>query len=197
MSTFIDFTAGQVFTAGHADTLMRQSVMRFDSESDRNTALSGYLEEGMLCYTTDANTIWLYNGTEWVKWFTEWSSYTPTWTNLTPGNATVNAQYRYQGGDLRQRGRLTWGSTTSGTGSAISQDLENSETSDTASGYGSGIYLDSGTRNYPLAIGLLGGFTAFAFYYSTTTGTGELTSTSPATMATGDIITLDITVPLA
>lgn len=63
---FLDFTAGQVLTADQVDNfLMRQTVMVFDDSTDRDTALSAVLAEGMIAYLKDTNEIVKYNGASW------------------------------------------------------------------------------------------------------------------------------------
>jgi len=66
------FTSGSVLTADQVNTfLMDQSIMRFSSTTARDDAFGGAgeptLAEGMFAYTTDTNTLWLYNGSEWVN----------------------------------------------------------------------------------------------------------------------------------
>lgn len=66
------FTSGSVLTADQVNTfLMDQSIMRFASTTARNDAFGGAgeptLAEGMFAYTTDTNTLWLYNGSNWVN----------------------------------------------------------------------------------------------------------------------------------
>jgi len=66
------FTSGSVLTADQVNTfLMDQSIMRFASTTARDDAFGGAgeptLAEGMFAYTTDTNTLWLYNGSEWVN----------------------------------------------------------------------------------------------------------------------------------
>jgi hypothetical protein len=50
---------------------MDQSIMRFTSTTTRDAAFGGAgeatLAEGMFAYTTDTNTLWLYNGSSWVN----------------------------------------------------------------------------------------------------------------------------------
>jgi hypothetical protein len=47
--------------------LMDQAVMRFDDASDRTTALSGVLSEGMVSYLDDTNKIEYYDGSAWEE----------------------------------------------------------------------------------------------------------------------------------
>lgn len=63
---FIDFTTGQVLTADQVDLIMRQSVMVFDTESERDTELTSVLAEGMVAYTKDTKIIRKYNGSNWA-----------------------------------------------------------------------------------------------------------------------------------
>ena len=65
------FTSGSVLTADQVNTyLMDQAIMKFASTSARDAAFGGAgeptLSEGMFAYTTDTNTLWLYNGSSWV-----------------------------------------------------------------------------------------------------------------------------------
>ena len=66
------FTSGSVLTASDVNTyLMDQTIMRFTSTTTRDAAFGGAgeatLAEGMFAYTTDTNTLWLYNGSSWVN----------------------------------------------------------------------------------------------------------------------------------
>jgi hypothetical protein len=66
------FTSGSVLTADQVNTyLMDQAIMKFASTSARDAAFGGagepVLAEGMFAYTTDTNTLWLYNGSSWVN----------------------------------------------------------------------------------------------------------------------------------
>lgn len=179
------------------DYLQKQAIMRFATTSARDTALSGQLREGMYAYVDAAPTgLYLYTGSEWRPYLTEWNSYTPSWTNLTKGSATETASYRYVGGDMRIRGKITLAADSSGNGSAVYQTIPNSETSDATGASGSGAFNDSGTGIYPLVVDIAGSATQINFFHSATSGYGTLTSSSPATWANGDIIRWDITIPL-
>lgn len=193
---FKDFTAATALSADVDNYLMRQSVMRFASTAARDSALSGNLEEGMHCVCLDTDSEFYYDGSNWLKWRTPWTAYTPAWTHLTIGNAVVNAAYRYEWGDLWVRGHATLGTTTSGDGSSILQTIPNSETSDASIGsYGSGAYNDgSGPRIYPLVVGVAPGDTAIQFFHSETSGV--FTSASPVTIASTDVLTWTIKIPL-
>lgn len=49
--------------------------------------------------------------------YSAWISYTPTLTNITIGNGTLIGQFRREGTTIHYRIKLTWGSTTSSSGS--------------------------------------------------------------------------------
>jgi hypothetical protein len=62
------FNTGDVLTAAQVNTyLMEQTVMRFATTTARDTALSGVLAEGMLCYVDADNNIYKYTGSAWVN----------------------------------------------------------------------------------------------------------------------------------
>lgn len=63
---FLDFTAGEVLTDAAMDTTFRQTIMLFDTEADRDTALSAVLAEGLVSYTKDNKRIKKYNGSAWI-----------------------------------------------------------------------------------------------------------------------------------
>jgi hypothetical protein len=65
------FTSGSVLSASDVNTyLMDQTIMTFASTTARDDSFGGAgeatLAEGMFAYTTDTNTLWLYNGSSWV-----------------------------------------------------------------------------------------------------------------------------------
>jgi hypothetical protein len=62
------FNTGDVLTAAQVNTyLMEQSIMRFATTAARNTALSGVLAEGMVCYIDADNNLYKYTGSSWVN----------------------------------------------------------------------------------------------------------------------------------
>lgn len=63
-----DFTVGQVLTSAEVDDfLMRQAVMVFDNSTQRGTALSAVLSEGMVTYLKDVKRLEQYDGTAWTN----------------------------------------------------------------------------------------------------------------------------------
>jgi hypothetical protein len=77
-----------------------------------------------------------------------WTAFTPTWTNLTVGNATQTWVYCQLGKLVFVRGILTWGSTTSATGSATAMSLPVNLESTLFRGLGEATFVDSGTQTY-------------------------------------------------
>ena len=62
------FNTGDVLTAAQVNTyLQEQAVMRFATTTARDTALSGVLAEGMICYIDADNNIYKYTGSAWVN----------------------------------------------------------------------------------------------------------------------------------
>jgi microcystin-dependent protein len=60
-----DFQAAQVLPAQDVDAyLMNQSVIVFDSATQRNATLTTPIE-GMVTYLKDSNSVWVYDGTQW------------------------------------------------------------------------------------------------------------------------------------
>jgi len=112
---FKDFASGAILTAGDVDNyLMRQTVMTFADASARDTALSAVLDEGMVAYLEDTDTVTVYDGSAWnTIGGGSATAFTPSWTNLTPGNATESWYYVQIGDFVHVYGDTTFGSTTS------------------------------------------------------------------------------------
>lgn len=120
-------------------------------------------------------------------------SWTPTWTNLTIGNATVDAKFSLSGKVLFFRLKLTWGNSTSstGTGNRFSLPVNMASAYNDNDMIGIGTSLDVGSAAYitwarwgtsstlDALIGSAGG---------TFVGQNNVTSTAPFTWATGDIL---------
>lgn len=63
-----DWTAGDTVTAANIMTYhMKQAVMVFTDEDDRDSQLSGSLEEGMVAYIGGPHFV-QYDGSSWVTW---------------------------------------------------------------------------------------------------------------------------------
>jgi len=185
---FKDFVAGDVLTADQVDQyLMQQCTMRFATTTARDTALSGTVAEGMVCYTDDTNSLWVYNGSAWIRTDTGWTSFTPSWPIITVGNGTNVGRYRYVAGDLHVKVHLTWGSTTSQSGGATRVTIPDSQT--TAGMKSVGIWWAVGGGTYYDGSGNSAvGQTDFYF--------NNVTATAPFTWTTGDELIGDFVITL-
>ena len=106
----------EVLTSSDVDNyLMRQTVMTFATAAARDAALSGVLDEGMLCYLEDAPNRFTYDdGSAWQIMLSEWSTWSPSYSNLSVGNGTASAIYAYTGmKTVTAHWYLTLGSTSS------------------------------------------------------------------------------------
>jgi hypothetical protein len=128
------FVQGNILNASEVNTyLMDQAVMVFTSTTARDTALpAGTRSEGMVCYISNEDSIYVYNGTAWFViatavgsgpgYFGAWTGYTPTFTNITLGSSTSAFTYVQIGKTVHVRGRLSFGAGSSVTG-AVSISL--------------------------------------------------------------------------
>ena len=193
-----NFATGAVLTEGDLDGLMRQTIMPFDTTGDRDSDLTGILQEGMFAYINDDDAVYYYNGTAWIPYSTQWTSYTPSWTNLTPNSATVSAEYRYLQGDLRVTGKIVFAADTAVSG-VIYQTIPDGQTASSVWKGGTGILdddSDSSAAGFEGAIiGITPGGTTFAWVPCKSGGTAG--TTTPWTWATDDQITWDFTVAVA
>jgi hypothetical protein len=115
--TFIDFTDGNIFDEAAADVLMRQSNIHLPTTADITSQLgSGIRTLGMTAWADDVETMYMWNGTNWIPWAsTEKTSsvgFTAGGTNVTFGNATVSQKWRYSGGMVKWNYQFTVGSTS-------------------------------------------------------------------------------------
>lgn len=67
-SGYRTFVSGETLSAANLmGYLMDQAVMVFASTTARDIAVASPTE-GMVCYTTDTNRFWFYNGSAWANW---------------------------------------------------------------------------------------------------------------------------------
>jgi len=127
------------------------------------------------------------NMTQLAPLFAAWTAYTPVWTNLTVGNATNTGRYSQVGKWVVYQGQITWGSTTSATGSntTVSLPVTAKNTSEIVF-VGSTIINDTGTR-FSGGSCYQASATTMIFVHSLT-GAGVVNGTSPQTWATGDLL---------
>lgn len=192
-----DFTAGMVLTAADLeDYCQNQTTMRFASASARDTALSAVLTEGLRAYLIDTNSECIYSGAAWSTIGPVHGgevAYSPTLTNLTIGNGAVVANYRRFGRDIRTSGRITFGTTTTmGTGPRITLPVAPANELEIESEAGV-KFFDSSTGSYNGRIGgellyVSGSTVEFVGRSYASAPVTQVTSTSPLTWATSDVI---------
>lgn len=133
----------------------------------------------------------------------DWVSFTASWINLTVGNGTSSAEYLYAPGELRVRATFTFGSTSAITG-ALGLTLPNSEAirasaRESFRTFGVASLRDTGTATHLGVVQYLGS-SSVAINRSVVSGANltasTVTSTTPFTWTTGDIVLVDFTVPL-
>ena len=124
-----------------------------------------------------------------------YQSWTPTLTNLTLGNGTMSGRYIQIGKFVHATLNLTWGSTTSATGTfTFSSPVTMATPNNTY--IGTCRLLDNGVQNYPGMVLIATSTTLipFAQYVANTwSEASNLAPTSPFTWGTGDNLAFSIT----
>jgi hypothetical protein len=125
-----------------------------------------------------------------------WESYTPTWTNLTVGNGTSEFKYSRINKVVCVAGKLTFGSTTSVTGSIIRMGLPVNNNRLGFVHMGTVGFDDFGVNQF-FGSALAGSLTEAYLYALNVAGTypsyTATTSTVPFTWTTNDFITVYLT----
>lgn len=196
-----NFTAGDILRASEVDTyLMEQSVMRFTTTSNADTALGATKAKGMLVYATNTDTLHIYNGAAWIPVATAlgsgtgymgaWPGYTPTLTGITLGNGSVSFTYVQQGKTVHLRGRITFGTTTVVTG-AVSISLPVNNTGFFVGNVilrAAGVDYIGALNNTSTVANIAAVGSAGAYANRT-----NLSTVIPATWTSGDLITISFT----
>jgi hypothetical protein len=138
---------------------------------------------GAAATETDINTYLTHTGGAFDTW-------TPTWTNLSVGNGTVTARYWRAGRFVICGVRISFGSTTSISGSPTFT-LPVTAASTALDWNGVCNLTDNGTATYR-ALVRLGSTTVGEFRYESVSGSlvtiQALSSTAPFTWTTGDVL---------
>lgn len=77
-----------------------------------------------------------------------WTTWSPTWTNLTVGNGTVTAQYSQINKVVHLRASVTFGSTTSISGSVTFTLPVTASSTASTTGHGVAQFGDTGSASY-------------------------------------------------
>lgn len=110
------FNTGDVLTAAQVNTyLMQQTVMVFASATARNTALSGILAEGLVCYLTDTNDFQIYDGAAWQSYGSGDITGVTATAPLTGGGTSGSVTVGIQDGTTAQKGAVQLTDSTSST----------------------------------------------------------------------------------
>lgn len=147
--------------------------------------------EGRVIYETDTDKLLVYSGSTWREFArsTTWTAFTPSWTNLSLGDGTNDFQYKYVAGDIRIKGKLTFGTTTSISGT-VSLTIPNSETSSHPC-VGCAQFVDSSTGTEYEGTIRAGTSSTLSLFFG-----NNLTATNPVAYASTDELFFDITVSL-
>jgi hypothetical protein len=197
---FKTFAPG-VLTSSDVNTfLMRQAVITCTSSTR-----PGSPNEGMTIYETDTDSYALYDGSNWV-YQGRVQTYTPTMTEWTLGNGTLTGAYVQVGKLVHGRVSLTFGSTTTASGTAglgplFSAPVTVNATVDLGHEFGLGRIFDfSAGATFPIAVRRgTGGLFQPSLLSKATVGTDFVTSdntmssTVPFTWATSDFIRFTFT----
>jgi len=88
MALLADVTAGNPVSASWGNALRDGSIMQVTAAEKASIVPV----DGQMCFVTDEDRYYAYNGTAWVMYGTPlgWVSWTPTWTGLTLGSGGTN-----------------------------------------------------------------------------------------------------------
>jgi len=103
-----------------AEAIETRLVMRFASIAERDTKLpSGQRVAGMLAWVDADQTYYTWTTSGWRIYWRTWTTYTPSVFNINLGNGSVSGRYCVIGGTVHYLATLTFGSTTTVTGSIV------------------------------------------------------------------------------
>lgn len=199
---FTDFSAGQQLTADLMDGVVRQTVMTFASESARDTALSGVLDEGMVAHCISEDTDTWYDGSAWRYWRKPPATYTPSSTSIPAvGNGTLLAHFSIEMNRCTAWGQFTLGTTSSYGGTPFTFQVA-LPTGFTAAAFptptGSAQLIDaSGNLFYPALSQVSGGNIEVLNAGGPQSDDYLLATASPFTWTNGDIVAWQVSYPIA
>ena len=158
--------------------------------------------EGRLIYETDTKRTLRYDGASWLVVWQPWTAFTPSWSNLSVSDGTQEAGYAIMAGVVYCRGAITFGSTTSITGTpTLTPPVATDATRcPTYTPVGVTYYRDdsASANRYGRPITASTG-TAVQMRYMDTSGTytaaTTVSSSAPFSWATGDVLYWSLTYP--
>jgi hypothetical protein len=177
-------------------------IMTFAGTAARGSAIPSPVD-GMTTYLEDLDRYDSYSGAAWVPVVSTsaWISYTPTTGNLTLGNGTISAEYNVVGKTIFLAIRFTLGSTSSITANPTFT-LPSGFTSaplSTFSPVGTGLATISSTSYIMTTVAISSNRVASVVNNSSGTYAfaADISSTVPATWATGSIYEINATLEIA
>lgn len=122
-------------------------------------------------------------------------AFTPTWysgvgTAITVGNGSVSGEYTLNNGQVTVNAKLTVGSTTSFPGGVIYVESPFTAATSGASYHGNARLFDASASTFYLLIANIDGTTNRVTLQNSA---GNISNTSPVTLATGDILSVQVT----
>jgi len=154
---------------------------------------------GYTIWQTDIKLMAVWNGASWdsISYTVgAWTPYTPTFTNLTIGNGIfAGVKFIVNNKTCRYKGRFTWGSSTSATGSATLLSMPVAAL-DANGSTGSALLFDNSlAANRQSGIAFMSTTSLLQFIGSLLGG--NVTGTNPFAFAVSDIIQWDIEYEIA
>lgn len=147
---------------------------------------------GLMLYNTTTNKSQVRAAGAWADLNTySQGSFTPTWSNLTLGNGTTSGTWVRNGNLVTVSIRLTWGTTTSASGTFQCTNLPFTAIAGFTQ-YGVGNLLDSGTENHSIRTAIGESSTTLQLNVNLVSGTQlvvrQANATTPFTWTTSDAV---------
>jgi hypothetical protein len=160
-------------------------------------ALTG-MASGSTCFVTATKASYQYSGTSWVPMYQPWTSYTPT---AITGITMTSANYMISNNMVYVQVKMTKNTTAStATSLILSLPLTSNSVVDTRMSLGSGVFYDlAGPTSYKLDVWHESSTSARITYLTgnpTKLANHNLTSSTPATLNSGDYWAVNFAYPL-
>lgn len=149
--------------------------------------------EGRRLWVADDKASYVWSGSAWSLQFQDWKSWTPTLTGMSLGNGVVSAKYQRIGKRVAFKIELTWGSSSSASGS-IGFSAPVTPSGSFIKHTGVGVWSRNIGTAYPAQSRIAGGSSINVALTDASVAVGTvalLSNTYPATPATGDTLYLE------